>query len=90
MGSEVKSMEIKKAQSSSSESTLSIKKVQNFVAAMKGEIQNVEWTNKNELITYTKIVVVATFLFGMSIYLLDLVIQGTLSGLNVLLNYLVG
>ena len=33
---------------------------------------------REELITYTKIVVGATFIFGMAIYLLDLIIQGTL------------
>jgi len=39
-------------------------------------------TSREELLTYTKIVVGATFVFGMTIYLLDLLIQGTLGSLN--------
>jgi len=90
VGSEVKSMEIKKTQTSAVNSSLNIKKAQTFVADIKSEIHKVEWTSQSELIVYTKIVIVATFIFGMSIYLMDLVIQGTLTGLNVLLTYLVG
>ncbi len=85
MGAEVKSMEMKKPQSSSIESALTAKKARHFVADIKSEIQKISWTSREELIVYTKIVVLATFLFGMSIYFLDLLIQGTLSGLGLLL-----
>lgn len=90
MGAEVKFMEMKKPQSSSIESALTAKKAQNFVADVKSEIQKINWTSREELTVYTKIVVLATFLFGMSIYFLDLLIQGTLSGLSLLLRLISG
>ncbi len=90
MGAEVKSMEMKKPQSSSIESALTAKKAQHFVADVKSEIQKINWTSREELTVYTKIVVLATFLFGMSIYFLDLLIQGTLSGLSLLLRLISG
>lgn len=85
MGAEVKSMEIKKPQQTAVEHTLSIKKVQAFIADVKSEIQKITWTSRDELIFYTKLVVGATFVFGMTIYGLDLVIQATLGTFNFLL-----
>ena len=91
MGAEVKSMEVKKPQhSTASEQTLPTKRVQEFVTDIKSEIHKITWTSREELLVYTKIVVGATFIFGMSIYLLDLMIQGTLGGLNLLLNFISG
>ncbi|MBA2367997.1 MAG: preprotein translocase subunit SecE [Candidatus Protochlamydia sp.] len=83
-------MEIKKPQISAKESTFSLKKVRNFVDDVKSEIFKINWTNREELIVYTKIVVMTTFLFGMSIYLLDLLIQGSLSGLSFMLRWISG
>ncbi len=91
MGAEVKSMEVKKPQHSTvSEQTLPTKRVQEFIADIKSEIHKITWTNREELLVYTKIVVGATFIFGMAIYLLDLIIQGTLGGLNFLINFIGG
>jgi preprotein translocase subunit SecE len=95
VGSEIKTMEMKKTQVSPTvekavESSFTVKKARNFVADVKSEIYKINWTNRDELIVYTKIVVLATFLFGMSIYLLDLMIQGTLGGLNLLLRLISG
>lgn len=90
MGAEVKSMEIKKPQHTTSEQVLSSKKVRDFVADVKSEIQKITWTSRDELIFYTKLVVGATFVFGMTIYVLDLVIQGTLGSLNFLLHLISG
>lgn len=90
MGAEVKSMEIKKPQQATGESVLLIKRMQEFIADVKSEIQKITWTNREELTVYTKIVVIATFAFGMSIYGLDLLIQGTLSGLHFLLSLISG
>lgn len=58
------------------------KKLLQFFGDTKQEFKNVAWTPKDELLTYTKVVVCATFLFGMFIYVVDLVIQGALQGLN--------
>ena len=102
MGAEVKSMDIKKTQQVvqqtsqqvshplSSGKALSSRKIQDFITEIKSEIQKITWTNKDELIFYTKLVVGATFAFGMSIYLLDLLIQGTLGTLNFVLHLISG
>lgn len=91
MGTEVKSMELKKNQQTIEiEQALSTKKVEGFIADIKSEVHKVTWTSRDELSTYTKIVVCATLLFGISIYLLDLMIQGFLSGLSVLLHLIGG
>lgn len=91
MGAEVKSMEVKKPQQSTATGqSFSIKRAQDFVADVKSEIQKITWTSREELVTYTKIVVGATFVFGMAIYLLDLMIQGTLGSLNFLMHLISG
>lgn len=90
MGAEVKSMEIKKPQQVATEQMISSKKVRNFIADVKSEIQKITWTNRDELIFYTKLVVGATFAFGMAIYALDLLIQGALGTLNLLLRLISG
>lgn len=90
MGAEVKSMEIKKPQHTTPVQVLSSKRVQEFVADVKSEIQKITWTSRDELIFYTKLVVGATFAFGMTIYVLDLVIQGTLGSLNYILHLISG
>ncbi|WP_068469701.1 preprotein translocase subunit SecE [Candidatus Protochlamydia phocaeensis] len=83
-------MDIKKTQHTVTENALSTKKVRDFVADIKSEIQKVQWTSKEELIAYTKIVVLTTFVFGMSIYFMDLMIQGVLNGLSLLLRLVGG
>jgi preprotein translocase subunit SecE len=90
VGAEVKSMEIKKPQQSINEQVLSSKKVRDFVTDIKSEIRKITWTSREELLFYTKLVVGATFVFGMAIYVLDLLIQATLGGLNFFLHLLGG
>lgn len=91
MGVEVNTMEVKKTQQSSTTNSVDTKKkVQDFVSDLKSEVTKVSWTSKEELITYSKIVVGATFLFGMAIYFMDLIIQGTLNGLDALLRIIAG
>ena len=90
MSAEVKSMDIKKAPTTVKDSAVSIKKAQNFVTDVKSEIYKIHWTNREELITYTKIVIGATFVAGMAIYTLDLSIQGALNTLNFMLQFLFG
>ncbi len=66
------------------------KKVVNFVGDVKLELKKVEWTSKDELIAYTKIVLASTFLFGLFIYLIDLGIRGVLGGINLIISALFG
>ena len=55
-----------------------------FVGDMKQEFRKIEWTSAGELKSYTKIVLISTFLFGMVVYLIDVAIQGVLGGINLL------
>jgi len=49
-----------------------------FIGEVKQELKRIDWTAKEELRFYTKVVAGSTFVFGMAIYLMDLVIQGAL------------
>ncbi len=86
---EVKSMEIKKPKQAT-ERFLAVKQLQDFVADIKGEIKKITWTSREELMVYTKIVVLMTFVFGMAIYGLDLLIQSLLSSLTIVLHLIAG
>lgn len=67
-----------------------VKKIAHFIGDVKQELKRVEWTSKDELKSYTKIVLISTFLFGFFIYLIDLTIQGVLGGINFIISALFG
>ena len=83
---EVKAMEQKKSQqsvlpSSKDKEVVAAKKklqIAEFIGEIKAELKRINWTSSEELKTYTKIVVGATFFCGMGIYLMDLLIQAGL------------
>jgi preprotein translocase SecE subunit len=52
-----------------------------FYGELKEEIRRVHWTTKEELKTYTRVVVGATLFFGVLVYVVDLVCQYTVWGL---------
>lgn len=90
-------MEIKKPQSTQATATTSretsistAKKAEDYVGEIKAEIQKISWTSKEELRVYTTIVVVATFAFGLGIYLIDLVIQTVLSSVAAIIHLMGG
>lgn len=66
------------------------KNVVEYFGGVKQEFKAITWTPKEDLTTYTKVVIGATFLFGMFIYLVDLVIQGTLQGLSLFARFIGG
>lgn len=86
---EVKTMEVKNTQQltsptpafSAQAAEAKAAQWKNFLGDVKSEFGKISWTSADELRTYTKIVVGATFSFGMGIYLMDVVIQTLLSGL---------
>ena len=82
-------MDVKKSQQSTSPS-YSPSRVKDFVGEVKEEIQRITWTNKEELQSYTKIVVIATFLFGLGIFSIDLIIRTALDGLGQLIRFVAG
>jgi preprotein translocase subunit SecE len=49
-----------------------------YFTEVKSELKKVTWTTKGELIFSTKAVIVATFVFGLAIYAVDLGIRGVL------------
>lgn len=94
MSVELKTMELKKSQQVPSGLTKGVKesdtngrqtkkfKIGEFLADVKGELKKISWTTPAELKTYTKIVIAATFCFGMGVYLIDLTIQLVLKTLE--------
>jgi preprotein translocase subunit SecE len=86
----VTEMEIKKPQSSSDTKSLHKRSIVEFGREVKQELKKIDWTTKSELSSYTKIVVASMFLFGFAIYLVDLIIQGMLGGINVLFKIFTG
>ncbi len=61
-----------------------------YIRGLKEELKRVTWTSKEELILFTKIVVGATFLFGLGIYGVDLLIKGVLTGIGSLIHLIFG
>ena len=89
MSLEVKAMEIKKTQVSTktvesvkSETVVKMSGWKNFLSDIKDEFKKITWTTPEELRLYTKIVVGMTVICGLAIYLLDIIIQSVLGGLN--------
>jgi preprotein translocase subunit SecE len=61
----------------------------NFFHEVKEELKKVSWTSKDELKVCTKIVIGATFVLGVGIYIADLVLKGALNGISKLV-YVIG
>lgn len=61
-----------------------------YLQELKNELRQVTWTSKEELVLFTKIVVGATFAFGLSIYGVDLLIKGCLTGFKTLIHLIFG
>jgi preprotein translocase subunit SecE len=84
-------METKTAKpATSTEASVGIKNVGEFAGDVKQEIFRITWPSWEELKVYTQITVVATFLFGIGLYVADLLIQGVLSGLGLVTRLISG
>lgn len=59
-------------------SVITEKKKESYFREVQNELKKVTWTSKDELIFCTKAVIIATFVFGLTIYAVDLGIRGTL------------
>jgi preprotein translocase subunit SecE len=66
------------------------KGVFNYIQELKEELKKVSWTTKDELKLSTKVVIGATFLFGIGIYLFDLVIKGCLDLIALVVHFIFG
>ena len=102
MAVELDTMEVKKTQQITSEVSKDVRelpvggrvgragKVAEFLGDVKLELTKINWTTPDELRTYTKIVIVSTFCFGMGVYFADLLIQGLLGALESLIRLIGG
>ncbi len=61
-----------------------------YFREVKDELKKVTWTSKEELIFCTKVVILATFFFGLAIYGVDLTIRGVLDGIAATLRMIFG
>ncbi|MGC1879403.1 MAG: preprotein translocase subunit SecE [Rhabdochlamydiaceae bacterium] len=61
-----------------------------YIQELKEELKKVSWTTKEELKMSTKVVIGATFLFGIGIYLFDLVIKGCLDFIALIVHFIFG
>ncbi|NGX46432.1 MAG: Protein translocase subunit SecE [Chlamydiae bacterium] len=61
-----------------------------FFGELKEELKKVSWTTKDELISSTKVVLLSIFLFGLGIYVVDLLVKGVLEGIKVSLRFIFG
>ena len=66
------------------------KKKLSFFREVQQELKKVSWTSKAELIVSTKVVMIATFCFGLAIYLCDLAIHETIHGLGAIVRIIFG
>ncbi|NNM44119.1 MAG: preprotein translocase subunit SecE [Chlamydiae bacterium] len=71
-------------------SEVSKKKSFSYLSELKEELKKVAWTTKPELVLCTKVVVYSTFLFGLGIYLVDLLIKGVLNGFSFFMHLIFG
>ncbi len=86
----IENMEVKKTHGATTSQPVDSKKVVEFVGEVKSELKKVEWTSKDELKSYTIIVLASTFLLGMGIYFIDLAIRGVLGGINFIVRAIFG
>ena len=83
-------MDVKKTRAASTSKSIDGRKIIDFVGEVKQELKKVEWTSKEELKSYTRIVLVSVFIFGMFVYFIDLIVQNLLSGINLILKFFTG
>lgn len=68
----------------------SMKKTYQYIERVKEEFHKIQWTDGEEVKVYAKVVIATTFVLGMAIYFMDLIIQKTLGGVEMLFKLLFG
>lgn len=61
-----------------------------YIRELKAELKKVTWTTKEELTLCTKVVIGSMFIFGMGVYLSDLLIKGFLDGFTAIIHLVFG
>lgn len=91
-----KAMEVKKTQqpqtttAAPAASTFSLHRLAEYIAEVKSEFFKITWTSKDELIVYTQIVVIATFLMGIAVFFTDVIIRSALALLGNIVHFIFG
>lgn len=70
--------------------TTSEKKKVSYFREVQSELKKVTWTSKEELIFCTKAVIIATFLFGFAVYIVDLAIRAGIDSAGALVRMMLG
>lgn len=86
----IQKMDAKNGRTNTSAKRSDGKQLLAFFSDVKQELKKVDWTSKDELRSYTKIVLISTLVFGMFIYFVDLIIQGFLGGIQALVRFFIG
>jgi preprotein translocase SecE subunit len=71
-------------------SSFSMKRLSRRLEELKGEFFRIQWTDEGDVSTYTRVVIVATFVSGMVLYLSDLVVHRVLLGVDNVLRFIFG
>ena len=61
-----------------------------FMRELKEELKKISWTTKQELVLCTKVVVWSTFIFGLGIYIADLMIKSALELIKLVIHFIFG
>ncbi|MCB1111206.1 MAG: preprotein translocase subunit SecE [Chlamydiales bacterium] len=71
-------------------SSATAKNAESFLTGIKAEFGKISWTSREELQTYTKIVVGATIAFGFGVFFTDLLIRSVLQGIETFARLIIG
>jgi preprotein translocase subunit SecE len=83
-------METQKSSSPPRVSPISMRKAFRRFEDLKTEFFRIQWTDDGEVMSIAKVVVLATFMCGMVLYLADLVVQRSLAGVDGILRLIFG
>ncbi len=83
-------METQKSSVAQRPSPLSVKKAFRRFEDIKSEFSRIQWTEDGKVLAYAKVVVLATFICGMLLYITDLIVQRSLIGFEGILRLVFG
>jgi preprotein translocase SecE subunit len=71
-------------------SKFNAKKAAHFIGDVKGEFKKIAWTPKDQLSTYTKVVIGSTIALGVFIFSVDLFLRGALLSIDKFIRFFTG
>lgn len=83
-------MEAQKSSTTPRVSPFSMKKAFRRFEDLKAEFFRIQWTEDGEVLSITKVVILATFICGMVLYFADLIVQRSLFGVDSILRWIFG